>query len=783
MQYLVAASIYERDNLQMYCKYIVIELFYLFQKYNDRYISHADNINFNGISLKLNTDPVVYRKSQKSQKELSRDVYDAFQAIGVTSNMIHRRRHESLLEETLKTTGNKILGESVSYFIVGSRVEGSTTKGMQSDIDAVNCIDCVKVVLKLGAWQTGKINMLAFKDETTPPQFYKLCRLRSTPDGRQEYMRVPVDDTDVVDEQGRVLVSNTMFDKFTRVQLSEVDIKHGPSRSMDFEMDIVDAFPCNDLPEECEYLFCRSKAGHWPKQKSLEYAKHCPLFLIPQGHPHSSLNERKLQWRVSTALTERVLMFDFTEVQMLVFILLKMLRLEYIKPSFGDNFSTYHIKTAMMFSVEILPPSIWRIDNIVECATHCIDILIQWAQNNVCPHYTMGGVDLFDGKLAEPDIRILEALLTNLNTRIMLYICNLKMDMFGVQVMNQPNDFKTKQRYETEVLRGITVGIKSFQQATNERMYARVNDLDVNMALMWSTKTLSFICALKAHGSELQRDAADLLQVFACEITANMKASLCIESRQPVSQDIVDLYRFSFDCDLVSSKLKYASMLYCSGQYDKAVDMLNHCESLLGPDVAHYCGCYGRSFTYQTEAFMDKGHNTNPVNLIKTSTTSCVMFCKHELLCVPEHLRYETFRTQTKKDKMERISLHSWMDLVTTDCVSFLYYMQYLVHRKKDNPSTRLGALFRLMDYFHHGLGKALRARASGHLETAFHMFAHARGHMDTALHMLAHCWELEKRPDVAWHLYQQSINMYPTNNIAWVHLIGLSRKYFFRKA
>jgi len=150
--------------------------------------------------------------NKKSREEFSRDVYEAFQAIGVTSNMIHRRRHDQLLEETVATTADKLRGRPVSSFIVGSQVEGSTTIGMRSDTDNVNRQDNYQVVLKLGTCQTGKVNLLAFKDETTPPQFYKLCRLQETPDGRQEYVRDPVHETDVVDEQGRVLVCNTVFD-------------------------------------------------------------------------------------------------------------------------------------------------------------------------------------------------------------------------------------------------------------------------------------------------------------------------------------------------------------------------------------------------------------------------------------------------------------------------------------------------------------------------------------------------------------------------------------------
>jgi len=155
------------------------------------------------------------------------------------------------------------------------------------------------------------------------------------------------------------------------------------------------------------------------------------------------------------------------------------------------------------------------------------------------------------------------------------------------------------------------------------------------------------------------------------------------------------------------------------------------------------------------------------VELLKTSSTTCVMFCKHDLPCLPEHLHYEMYRTQTQKDKKERDPSHIWMNLVVIDCVPLLFYLQYLVYMHDRHSARKLTAMFDLMDLLDQRLEQWLRK--------------HAVGHVETALHALAHCWELENRPDVAWHLYQQSINLFPTNNIAWVHLIRLFQKIFLR--
>jgi len=714
----------------------------------------------------------LYKKSQEELEEFSRDVYEAFQAIGVTSDMIHRRRHNYLLWETVDTTGSQLQGDPMSYFIVGSQVEGSTTIGMLSDTDFTCRYDNYQVVLKLGTWQTGKINLLAFKDETTPPQFYKLCRLQPTPDGRQEYMRDPDHETDVVDGQGRVLVCNTMLDNVIKrayEALGEGEVvKHGPSRSWSDKCDHVYALPCHDLPEEYESFFTRSRPGHWPKSETLEYARQCQVFFIPQGHPHSPLNEHKLQWRLSTSLTERKLMFDFTEEQMLVFILLKMLKKEYCKLKIGDDFSTFHIKTAMMFCIESYPPEIWCIGNIVKCATYCINILIQWTQDNVCPHFTMGGVNLFDGKLSEPDIRELETFLISLREHITENICELKMDLFGVKVLQKVLAKESNIKHQTEILQEITWNIRSTQLVAVKHICLQLSKMDVNNAVCFMFNHVKNLRRLQSEGSDLQPEVANMLLPFLHGILASIKAS-CITTDQPVTQDIIDLYQHSFECDLMSGKLKYASMLYCRGQYDQAADMLNHCEGLLGPDVAHYCGCHGRRYDYLPDTFLRTCLNTSTVELWKTSSTSCVMFCKHELPCVPEHLQHEMYRTQTQKDMKERNALHIWMDLVVIDCMPFLIYLQYLVNRQKGNLPRRLLALFNLMDYINRD-------------QPGQWLCDNARGHMDTTLHMLAHCWELEDRPDLAWQLYQQSINIYPTNNIAWVHLIRLFRKYFLRE-
>ena len=228
---------------------------------------------------------------------------------------------------------------------------------MDSDTDVMIILNNYLVVFDWAEWEKDKIIMLAIRDNTTPPQLCYLQRLR--PDLPLK-MDQPVMPTDEVDDEGRVLMSNKWMEDELWEMYKHLGpmISHGPSKSFSDKVDLVYAFPCASMPEECEFLFRRPRPGHFPKPETLEHARRCPTFLVPQGHPFSE--HKHLQWRISTSLCERFLVFDFTAEQQHVYVLLKMIRKSFIKPVVGDNLSTFHMKTAVMFTIESCQPDIWH---------------------------------------------------------------------------------------------------------------------------------------------------------------------------------------------------------------------------------------------------------------------------------------------------------------------------------------------------------------------------------------------------------------------------------------
>ncbi|KAL3872119.1 hypothetical protein ACJMK2_040071 [Sinanodonta woodiana] len=57
--------------------------------------------------------------------------------------------------------------KSLTYFLFGSRAEGSTGNGLHSDFDILFAHNCTKIILDLSDFQPGHYNLLMVKDEWT----------------------------------------------------------------------------------------------------------------------------------------------------------------------------------------------------------------------------------------------------------------------------------------------------------------------------------------------------------------------------------------------------------------------------------------------------------------------------------------------------------------------------------------------------------------------------------------------------------------------------------------
>ncbi|XP_052816756.1 uncharacterized protein LOC128243192 [Mya arenaria] len=711
---------------------------------------------------------------QQAEQVLSLRLSRVLDDIGVNRYMIARRRRAWLKRETSGTIGATLKGINHKFYHFGSQSEGTTTLGMQSDIDTLFCTD-FPVILDWDEWQQRKYQLLVVKTDQFPPQHCWLQQLRPDIPLPETQVTLP---SDVIDNEGRVLHTNSLMeahDIIRKYSSTGEIVQHGPSRSND-ENDYVLAYHCCSLPNDCQFLFHRPRPGHWPRADTLARARQVGVFLVPQGYsespsrpircrssalhviPHDPCYpQSNWEWRFSTSMMERLLMFDMNTVQYKTYVFIKILRKTFLKPVVGDRLSTFHMKTAMLFTIETYPPEIWREENLVHCVIYCLTTLRRWLKLKHCPHYTIARVNLLTGKLFKHELPILSAMLSSLMESNMPYIPQIDMDLLGDKMLGITRSLVCES-YERK--KNNQLILTKLNKVCNNSIVAEHKDVITEFSMYtWDElnaliiEYLHTLQQISQNGTALEQETATMIMPLLYSSFASLIASMCIHIGQSITQDILHLYHLSFDSDLLSSRLKFASMLYCNGQYDAAANCLVYCEGLLGPEVWQSCNCIGRLQIKPSSKFLDKTEHSSNKDILQKFTAICVFFMPQEMCCVPEHLVYEMFRTVGDEDRQQRrpATNYKWMDLAVIDCIPFLYYLQYLTYRQLNMHHRKDAVRAKLHHYIH--------TDSQGH------------GHIETALNMMGNCYELENRLDVAWMCYSTSLEIYPRNNAANWHV------------
>ncbi|XP_052774609.1 uncharacterized protein LOC128213120 [Mya arenaria] len=685
--------------------------------------------------------------------------------IGVNRDMVKLRRKTWLTIEKHQTAfsiNSRI--SSLHYFHFGSQTEGTTTLGMESDADIL-CLGYEHLImLEMSEWQPGRIEtLLVLKNEHSPPQH---CILQMIRPDRPMPVTLNIVKGDSykhiieVDKEGRVLLKSSRLRPLAKTHFGNQYIKKGPSISFSKYVDFVFALPCIRRPDECKYLFRRPRPGHWPRPAILAEAMQTATYLVHQGHPESCHPE--LEWRFSTPLIERLLIFDLNIIQLKVYTFLKILRKNYFKPDFDDRLSTYHMKTVMMFTVESYPPNIWEKNDLLHCVIYCLTTLRRWCRMHYCPHYTISGVNLFVGKLKKFELTRLSAMLSDMIENISKYVVDIKMDRLGERMLMLPgtnlHTVNLLSRYDNKlkILRfclGVLLN-KFCHLSFNLGGPIKESASELNIRYSKVEKTChSFI---RDTEEEFTRDAFSMLIKSLNILLASVQASVCIASHQDITEEISAQFQKHMDFDLSSGRLKFSAMLYCDRQYERAAAVLEDIEGFLHDDVWQF-SLQKRDTFRPTFTFLSKALDMPVSEIVKTSVAPSVTFVRQELHCVPKHVVYEMYKSFTRADDQRRKIDYGEMDCAIFESVPFLYYLQYVSYRKLGQHDKKSSAIRKLSDY--------LQDKGNWH------------GHIETAYNILGHCNEMENRQDLAYQCYSRSIRLFPYNNAARWHMAIILNK------
>ncbi|XP_052776029.1 uncharacterized protein LOC128213948 [Mya arenaria] len=688
----------------------------------------------------------------------------ALSDIGVNRWMVRRRRGTFLMIEASETIDDKLQGHDGTRFIFGSQSEGTTTPGLNSDIDTLFCLNDFNIMSSWSEWEAGRRNMLMVKEETCSPQHYLLQRIRhDSPEPVIHSRHV----FHVVDIKGRLLYANTEFGNLAKKQAIENNWHYyssGPSHSSSKMYDLVYALLCRSLPLECHGWFERPRPGHWPTPELLRDVKECGCFLVPDGYFDSRV--KYVEWRISPSLIERTLMFSMKTLQLKCYVVLKILKSHVINPFLYNEgkLTSFHCKTALLFAAERLPSGMWTEHRLMECIVYCLKLLLGWTNTGMCPHYIVAGVNLFHGKFTNRQLAKLSKILSNIiDTHLAILAC-IQADDLGYRMLS--TNIRTV-RYS----KGLHISINN-SLCRWLSLYAFHNhQCDLTYTLRKTTDlTSEQICrflvmyfdTMHEHAQELPMYLSNIFFINISKqilsIMASAGASFCIQNGCVVPRNILSLFESSLDTDVASSRLKLASFLVCYNELERAADVLNDVERRYDDSVQAVCAC-GRMDPLDTEH--NKPLCTSGVVdiddvLLTNKTALCVRYLRKEVFCAPPILHYEMVRGKGEDINHRNIRECVWMNWAVVDALPYLYYLQYLTFRGLGQQGRQLQVFNNLLNCF---LDDNLRS----------HIY-----HPETCANLIGHCLEMGGKPELALQLYRISVGRLPRNNAAHWHIYRL---------
>ncbi|KAH3716583.1 hypothetical protein DPMN_059307 [Dreissena polymorpha] len=691
---------------------------------------------------------------------LSIRLSEVLDGIGAGKFTVMERRETYLLRESMETITGQLMGGKVECFHFGSQSEGTTTPGLNSDIDYLNSYYHTNIMTDWRDWKAGMSNLLMLHDDHNPPQQYLLQVISGdTPEPETRLC----DERYVRKDSGQVLFSSEQWKKETEQKIKDRGeiTKHGPSVSPIPNWDIVLAFHvCHPLPE-IQHWIDRCRGRDWPPAQLLEAAQVAPCFLVPAGHPDSDYNRD--EWRLSPNLIERMLMFSFSMTQIKCYIVLKLIKQSLFSKMVGDFTTSFHCKTVMFYIIERTHPSLWKEHNLMFLLLLCLHVLRKWLGFRKFPHYIIEGVNLFDGKMSFAQQRRLLQYVEYLIKSDMHDLFYIDIDKLGYRLQG--------------------CGIRHIGQAGEVLGCVGIHNI-ISLSLMFERLEM-FLVQLRLITYEVEHSNTIFEQDINCKLRKcfeyytnaklksaalefinhlfalynSMQSSKYLRQRNHALSEIIRRFKYSLKTDVASSRLKLASVLYCFGHLQAAVKVLDDVERRYHSKVKAVCGCRKIKGDRDLQVFANMISDNCDNVLCERPFAFCVKFVREEAYCAPYILWFEMKRNMTEEEVSQRDFYDKqWMDYAEVAALPFLHYLQYLTYGGLGEREKQLHVLGILESYVFDSRNK-------------INMY-----HIETALNLLGHCYEMEGDYEGALHYYAESLGWYRTNNAANCHVQRVHR-------
>ena len=434
------------------------------------------------------------------------------------------------------------------------------------------------------------------------------------------------------------------------------------------------------LPFATEWLTRRRENG-WPSIDFIEKIKIYGFIVVKACHPQS--DEKDLQWRISFSRQERELVVNFNSVQMMCYVLLKLVKNNTINKEIGEEtLTSYHCKTCMFYILENTPEELWIHENLASCLLMCLRQLRLWAMDGNCPNYFIPGENMFDRITSEDSrLKLYEILNNNINSGIESLIMRLTTGGIGkaIRMYGQPQP--TASTWLNQCCRAsdlIVTIVCSYFDILYDQYSNQIEIFNINIEILLGNlrRTILYIDHTKEERTAISL-IAPFLQLTLLTNSAVMQLRdednelrATLESEQ---WDELDVTGFS--------KLKHAS-IYLAWK-DNATSLRILLRAAQSIKVSS-CQCDPAYpvFPWVVEPVTDTEYSLKEaaVDLLRNTLLPCVSFLPCEQLITPRAIRYEMIRRFGVPTANRDVFSFYWFDWGIVDgrfLTIFLLYLNY----------------------------------------------------------------------------------------------------------
>lgn len=156
----------------------------------------------------------------------------------------------------------------------------------------------------------------------------------------------------------------------------------------------------------------KSRQRVWPSEEMIIQVINEGCHLIHK--PANGARTYMLEWRLTFAISEQLIISGFTEQQRALFVLIKQIKRKYLDMGTFESgeakmgLTTYHLKTVMLWLSESVSPETWT-KSPFECFISFLKQLEKSLQENFLAHYFIPDINIFEGAWNHKHLQLAES--------------------------------------------------------------------------------------------------------------------------------------------------------------------------------------------------------------------------------------------------------------------------------------------------------------------------------------------------------------------------------------